>query len=155
MSDDPDQGTGYGYACLVVLIRREEVDDPGHGFLNVRRVERRDHEVARFGCLKGRLDSLQVSNLTDEDDVGILTHGGAQRGPEPVRIHPDLALGDDRLIVRVQDLDRVLDREDVTRTGVVDVTDDRAGRGGLAGRSRARDQQKATMLVRQLLHRRW
>ena len=51
--------------------------------------------------------------LADEDDVGVLAQPAAQRGRVAERVGADLALGDDRLGVGVQHLDRVLDRDDV------------------------------------------
>ncbi|KAG0908968.1 hypothetical protein G6F31_021614 [Rhizopus arrhizus] len=47
-------------------------------------------------------------------------------------VQPDLALVDDRHLVLVQVLDRVLDGEDVPGGGAVAVVDHRRQRGGLA-----------------------
>ena len=61
------------------------------------------------------LDRLEVAHLADQDDVGILAQRAAQRVRERLRVDRDLALVDDRLVVAVQVLDRVLDRHDVRR----------------------------------------
>jgi hypothetical protein len=45
---------------------------------------------------------------------------------------PDLALGDDAVLVRVHELDRVLDGDDVTLAVLVAVADHRRQRGRLA-----------------------
>jgi hypothetical protein len=59
------------------------------------------------------VDRLLVAHLADEDDVRVLAQDAAQRALERVRVLPDLALVDDRRLVAVQELDRVLDRDDV------------------------------------------
>ena len=56
-----------------------------------------------------------VAHLADQDDVGILAQRAAQRVRERLRVDRDLALVDDRVVVAVQVLDRVLDRHDVRR----------------------------------------
>ena len=60
-----------------------------------------------------RLDRLVVAHFADEDDVGVLPQRAAQGDREALRVDVDLALVDDRLLVAVQELDRVLDRHDV------------------------------------------
>ena len=59
------------------------------------------------------LDGLEVAHLADQDDVGVLAQRAAQRLRERPRVDRHLALVDDRLLVAVQELDRVLDRHDV------------------------------------------
>ena len=59
------------------------------------------------------LDRLLVAHLADQDHVGVLAQHAAQRALERARCPADLALVDDRALVAVQELDRVLDRDDV------------------------------------------
>ena len=58
---------------------------------------------------EGGRDGLGVAHLPDQDHVGVL----AQHPPHGLGLVPgvgaDLALADDRPLVRVEDLDRVLD----------------------------------------------
>ena len=77
----------------------------------------REHEVAGLGRGQRGRDRLEVAHLADEDDVGVLAQHVLQRLGERVRVLPDLALVDDRALVVVQELDRVLDRHDVARLG--------------------------------------
>jgi hypothetical protein len=51
--------------------------------------------------------------------------------------------------VPVQELDRILDREDVLRAVPVDLVDDRRERGRLTGAGRAGHEHKAARLLRQ------
>ena len=50
-------------------------------------------------------------------------------------------------LVLVEDLDRVLDRDDVALTGPVDVVDHRGERRGLAAPGWPRDEDQAALLV--------
>src|SRR5581483_5663302 len=79
-----------------------------------------------------------------EDDVRVLT----QRGPKPVgerrRVASDLALIDDATAVPMQELDRVLDRENVLAPSAVDHVDQRRERGRLTRTGRPGDEHEAS-----------
>ena len=60
---------------------------------------------------------LLVAHLADQDHVGVLAQDAAHRLGEALGVRADLALVDDRVLVAVQVLDRVLDRDDVPRPG--------------------------------------
>ena len=55
--------------------------------------------------------------------------------------------------MRVQELDRVLDRHDVLLARAVDLVDHRRQRGGLARAGRAGDEHEAARAARELVHR--
>jgi hypothetical protein len=122
---------------VAVLVWREEVDDPVDGLGRVNRVHGGKHEVAGLGGRQRRADRLLVAHLPDQDHVGVLAQDASQRALERVRVHADLALVDHRTLVRVNELDRVLDRDDVPRSRLVDVIDHRRERRRLtrAGRT--------------------
>ena len=63
---------------LLLLVRREDVDDPVDRLRGVLRVQGREDEVARLGRGQGGRDRLEVTHLTDEDHVGVLAQGGSQ-----------------------------------------------------------------------------
>ena len=67
---------------------------------------------------------------------------------EAVRVSADLTLIHDTALVRMQVLDRVLDRHDVLVPLLVDLVDHRGERGRLAGAGRPRDENEATRLLR-------
>ena len=142
-------------AHLPLLVRREHRDDAVDRLGGVERVQRREHEVSGLGGEQRRFDRFEVAHLADEDDVGILAQRAAQRVRERRRVDRDLALVDDRLVVAVQVLDRVLDRHDVRRARRVDVVDHRGQRRALAAAGRAGDEHEAALFLRDPLeHRR-
>ncbi len=98
------------------------------------RVQRRQHEVARQARLHRDLGRLEVADLADHHDVGVLAQDCAQAACEghlDLRVH--LRLADAVDVV----LDRILDRQDVARE-VVDALERRVQRRRLAGARRAR-----------------
>ena len=127
----------------------EELDHAADRLGRIDRVQRREHEVARLGGLQRRLRGLGVAKLADQDHVRVLAQCAPERLHEVGRVESDLALVDDARVVAVQDLDRVLDRDDVLLPRPVDVVDHRGERRRLSGARRARDEHEAAMLLRQ------
>ena len=76
-------------------------------------MERAEDEVARLGSGERGRDRLEVAHLADEDHVRVLAERGAESGGEAGRVGADLALVDDAALVAVEELDRILDRDDV------------------------------------------
>ena len=113
LGDDPLQRDRELGPHLALLLGREDVDDPVDGLRGRLGVQGGEDEVAGLGGGQRGRDRLQVPHLADEDHVGVLSQGGAQAEGEVRRVGADLALVDDRAFVLVQELDRVLDREDV------------------------------------------
>ena len=130
-------------------MRREEVDDPVDGLLGVGGVQSRHHEVTGFRSGERRLDGFGVAHLTDQDDVGVLTHGGAQCCRPVGSVGAEFTLVDDGHLVVMDDFDRVLDRQDVNGTGLVDRVDHRGEGRGLAGARGAGDQHQTARFQRQ------
>jgi hypothetical protein len=95
-------------------------------------VQGSEDEVAGLGHGERDLDRLDVAHLTDEQDVGVLSEGGAQRPVERGAVEADLALAHGGLLGVVDVLDGVLDREDVHGARLVDAVDDRRERRRLA-----------------------
>ena len=113
LRDDALQGDRELHADLLLLLGREDVDDAVDRLRRVLRVQGREDEVAGLRRGQRGVDRLQVAHLADEDHVGVLAQRALQRAGEGLGVRPDLALVDDALLVPVQELDRVLDREDV------------------------------------------
>ena len=113
LGDDPLQGDRELGAHLALLLGREDVDDAVDRLRGRLGVQGGEDEVAGLGRGQRGGDRLQVAHLADQDHVGVLSQGGAQAEGEVRGVGADLALVDDRALVLVQELDRVLDREDV------------------------------------------
>src|SRR5215813_13110271 len=100
--------------------------------------------------LDGDGDGLEIAHLADEDDVGILAQGGAERVLERAGVAVHLALVDEALLVLVDELDRVLDGDDVIGAVLVHVVDERRQRRRLARAGRAGDDDEALRQVAEL-----
>ena len=73
------------------------------------------HQVARHGSLNGNLSRFKITNLTNHDDVGVLTKNGAQGfGKGQIDLGIDLGLPHTRQLV----LDGVFHRHDVAPHGI-------------------------------------
>ncbi len=150
LGDDPAQCLGQRTADLLLLERLEEVDDAVDGLRGVDGVQGREHQVTGLGSREGGAHGLHVAYLTDQDHVRVLPHRGTERNGEVGSVVADLALGDDRLLVLVQDLDRVLDRDDVDLFVGVDQVDHRGEGRRLAGAGRTGHQHQAARLEGEL-----
>ena len=84
--------------------------------------------MPRFPSRDRNLHRLGVAHLTNDDDIGRLAKGGAQRGREVGGVDADFDLLDDRPAVRMFVLDRILDRDDVPRLTQVDLVHQRRQR---------------------------
>src|SRR5207245_5417374 len=92
-------------------------------------VQRGEDHVSGEGGLDGDVDRLQVADLADQDDVGVLADDVPQAGGEG---QPDLRLHRDLIHALQLVFDGILDGEDLA-VGRVDLLERRVERGGLAG----------------------
>src|SRR4030095_7325239 len=81
--------------------------------------------------------------LTNEDDVGVFAQRRTQRFVEAVRVFVHFALVHEAFLALVHEFDRILDRQNVLVTRMVDEVDHRRERGALARTSRAGDEHEA------------
>ena len=123
LADDAAQGAGENRTDLLLLRRREELDHAPERLGRVERVQRGEDEMARLRRLQRGVRGLGVAQLADQDDVRVLAQHTAKCLLEAHRVEPDLALVDDAAAVGVEDLDRVLDRDDVLAARPVDVVE--------------------------------
>ena len=86
-----------------------------------------------------------------ENHIRRLAEDLLQRLMEAVRVDSDFALADDRFLVRVDVLDRVLDGDDVGVARLVEEVDHRGQRGRLAGAGRPGHQHEPVVHLRQAL----
>ena len=125
-------------ARLTLTAVGKRVDEPVDRLIGGVGVRRRKGQVARLRDAEGRLDGLEVPELADEHDIGILAEGGAQGGREAGRIVVDLALIDERTLVSMDVFDRIFDGEDVRVPLGVDPVDQGRQRGALSRPRRSR-----------------
>ena len=105
------------------------------------------NEMAGLGGLGRGLGGLGVAQLADYDHVRVLAEHAPKRLGERGGVETDLALVDDRAIVAVEDLDRVLDRDDVLTTRPVEVPDHRGDRRRLPDARGAGDEDETVVKV--------
>src|SRR6185369_5058937 len=108
-----------------LFVLRKHADDSVDCFRRVDRVQRRKHQMPRFRSLECDFDRLTIAHFTDEYDFRRLPQRGTKRDGEAGRVRVKLALVDRGVLVRVQKLDRIFDRDDVVVVNLVNQVDDR------------------------------
>ena len=110
-------------------------------------VQGREHHVAGERGLDGDLRGLEVANLTDHDDVGVLTQEGAQRRGE---VQADVLVHLDLVDAAEVELDGILGGGEVL-ADLVELRERRVERGRLTRTGGPGDQHHAEGLVDRLL----
>ena len=110
-----------------------------------------EDDVAGVGRLEGRPHRLGVAELADEDHVWILAEDAAKGVGEGRRVAAELALGDEALLGFVEELDRILDRDDAEAAGAVEVVDHRCQRRALAAAGCPGDEHQPAGLLGDLV----
>ena len=124
---------------------REEVEHALDRLVGVVGVQRAEHQVPGLGEVERGLDGLEVAHLADQDHVRRLAQRALERGGERRGVDADFALRDHAALVRVDELDRVLDGEDVPARVLIAVVDQRGERGRLARAGGAGHQDQAAL----------
>ena len=155
LAEDGLQGRRKLQADLALPRLREHAYDSVDGVYGAVCVQRREDEVAGLGGGQRGLDRGEVTHLTDQDDVRILTQDGAQSFRVGQRVGADLALIDDALVRRVDVLDRILQRDDVLVPRVVDLIENRRQCRRLTGAGFTGDQHDALLKRREAAHHLW
>src|SRR2546425_688392 len=137
---------------LRLLVRGEDVDDPVDALHRRVGVQGREGEVAGLGDGERRRDRLEITHLADQHDVGVLPQRVLERGREAVGVRADLALVHDAGLMAVDELDRVLHRDDVSLQLLVDLVDHRREGGALPRAGGPRDQDQPAGLLGELRH---
>ena len=99
LRDDALQAVRQLGADLLLLVGREDVDEPVDGLRGGLGVQRGEHEVAGLGGGDRDRGRLEVAQLADQDDVRVLAQHVPQRGREVLGVRADLALVDDAAAV--------------------------------------------------------
>ena len=119
-------------------LERECADDALDGFRRVDGVQRGINQVAGFGRFERHFDRFAVAHFADQNQFRRLPQRGAQSQGEARRVAVQLALMNGGALVRMQELDGVLDGDDVAGFFLVDLVDKRGERRGFAAARSAR-----------------
>ena len=136
-------------ADLRLLVRREHVEDAVdglHAAVGVQRARSTRWPVSAMISAASMVSRSRISPTSTTSGSCRRMYLSAVLKLCGVGAH--LALVDEAVLVRVQVLDRILDRHDVLVTLGVDLVDDRRERGALARAGGAGDQHQAARLLR-------
>ena len=79
---------------LLLAESGEHIDDPVDRLSGIVGVQGREDEVTGLGQRERELNRLEVTHLTDEEDIGVLSESGAERPLEGGAVDADLSLVD-------------------------------------------------------------
>src|SRR5271165_304606 len=136
---------------LLAALLGEKIDDAIECLVRAVGVQRRENQMPRLGELNAVFHGLAVADFADQDDVGRLTQGVLQREVPTLAIDADLAMRDHAPLVRMDVLDRVLDRDDVAAGLFVPIADHRRERRRLAGAGTADQDHEAALREHDIL----
>src|SRR5690348_6125955 len=114
-------------------------------------MQSRENEVAGFGGEERGGNGFEVAHFADEDDVRILTKGGAKSSGERGSVDFNFALNDEPFFGTMQIFDRVFDGDDVLEPQRIDAVNHGGERGGLTGTGGSRNEHEATLLFANLV----
>ena len=135
-------------SALTLAVRRVQLDEAVDAVDRGDGRQCRDHRGVRSRPpaaprLRGRL----VGEVAEHDDVGVLAERVLEPRDRRRRVGAHFALVDDRALVGVEHLHRVLDRDDVALAVLVHVVDHGGDGGGLARAGEAGHQHEAVLLA--------
>ena len=91
-------------------------------------MQRRKGQVACFSNAQCHLDRLEITHFADQHDVGILSKCSSESRAKRMRIGRNLTLIYNAILMIMQKLDRVLDRQNMIVTLDIDLIDHRCKR---------------------------
>ena len=133
LGDDPHDGLGELGGHEPLLFRGDHADQAFQDLGRVRIEHGGEDLVPGLGREQGEPDGRGVAEISGDDHVGVL----GDRLLDPLRgrgdVRADLALGDEGLLVGIDRLDGILDRDDLAVDRLVQVVDQGREGGRLAG----------------------
>ena len=114
---------------LFAQFAGQGINDSIDRLYGARRMQCAKYEVTGFGRHHCHRNGLSVAQLTDENDVRILTHRGTYTVGERRNVRAQLALNDLALLARVNELNGVFEADDIQTAGLVEVINHRCKRG--------------------------
>ncbi len=120
LRDDALQAFRETATDLGLFVGGELIDQSVHRHVRAVGVQRAENQMSCLGGFEGDADGFDIAHFADEHDIGIFAQGGPQRALEAVRVGMNFALVDEAFLVRVHELDRVFNRNDVVGALLVD-----------------------------------
>ena len=142
LGDDGAQVEGEIEQELAVLLLGDQMQDAIQRLVGIVGVQGGEAEVPRLGELDGELHGLLGADFTDEDDIRGLAQGIFEGDIEGCGVDPHLPLGHQAAIVLMDELHRILHRQDVAVTVLVAKADHGRLGGGLAGTGGADEEHQ-------------
>ena len=102
-----------------MLFLRKQVEDTGDSTRGVGGMDRAIHEMPRPSGMDRRLEGVNVTKLTNKNDVGVLSHGMLHADFKVFDICTNLALIDQAALTFVNEFDRVFNGQNMLRFGFV------------------------------------
>lgn len=124
-------------------LKGERIGNPGDGGGDIGGMEGGKHQVAGFGRGHGDAHGFWIPHFADDDHVRSLAEGSAQGGREIGGVGTDFDLLDDAANVGVLVFDGVFNDDNVAGFAVIDLVDKGGHGGGLAGASRAAEEDQS------------
>ncbi len=115
----------------------------------------RQRQVAGVGQLHGGVHGGALTHLADQDHIWRFTQGALQGAVDRQGVLAQLALVDDGALVGVHKLNRIFDRENMTRGVLVAMIDHARLGGGFAGAGGADHQHHAALEHDQVFQHFW
>jgi hypothetical protein len=131
-----------------LLPRREHIDDPIHRGCGTPSVQRGEDQVPRFSRGKSQRYRLEISQLSNEYHIRVLSKRGSQRGGKRRDVPTNLPLRNATSIGGMNKLDWVFNRHEVTGHCLINAINHRGQRGALTRSGGAGDEHQALIGAR-------
>jgi hypothetical protein len=135
-----------------VEFLREQVQNAPDGRRRRRSVYGTEHQMTRLSGVNRRHERLLVTHFADQHDIGILPHRVLHPHGEIDDVLAHLALVDQTLVLGVDELDRILQRQDVLAVVRIDPVEHRRNRGRLARASHTCQQDHSLVVLAEVFH---
>ena len=132
---------------LLLLVLAEHSEDAVDGLSRIDRVHRREDDVTGLGRRHRDLHRGAVANFADQNYFRRLPERGAQAVGEIREILSELALIEERLLVRMQKLDRVLQGQNMNFLRHVELVQHRGERRRFSAAGGARHENDAVLFL--------
>ena len=129
MGNDPSNRVGEAKPDLLLLFLLEHTENTVNRLTGVDGVKCADYQVACFRSTQTDFDRFPVTHFAHQNHLGRLAESSAQAGSERVEIRAHFALIESGFLLRMDELHRVFECDNVNRLALVDLVQ-KPGQGG-------------------------